>query len=870
MEDADEEIPSFTISRTRDCSVLLESPYSNLSDNTNDTLSTVDSLMLRKGTLLWAAISGKSTFWPCILAEDVDEPEKGLTNIHVRFFGDCGRSGRISSQNIMEFRGREDFEAQKQIEMTKKTPMKNKGKFFVKSKQMQKNWDAGVDEAETFLTYPLDERMEKYEKLIEEQQTIVKEIAKKRKREREESKRNSKKFKFDLMDFPQNFSITSDSISPSVSGRSIRGSRKKSSELSESGVSTMGSPSPCPTNDLFSEGTATPIRVTPERMEKVNVTIEERFATIQRVVQSDVLFLFRMKQKMDVCRFCGNGGILLKCSGRCGEVFHANCQNINVNLSNEVISSEEMSLVLDTVTLCCECDDITVKKCFICHVNLHHMDDETVKCQEKHCPRWYHRRCLEARPQTKTVDTKEGKRNVTKFTCPQHICHICSSDDPQHHSVERRLKLFRCILCPSSYHIQPQCLPAGAEVLSGSHIICPKHWPLQKPVNANFCFICTKGGNLLCCDFCPVAVHEDCAKTKATDQSSYICDSCESGRDVLYGNIVWAKHAGYRWWPSITITNNSMPDSVEHYPHNRGDICIFFLGSNNYAWLSRKQMFVYQEDDSDNTQYKSYAKSYRKALVEANKLSQIVKVQNEEIAIEKQNKMIPPAYKKITKSQLVSPVKRKDLKVDPDDPKRANNPESRCLCRENGENCDFASSCFNRHVLMECTNENCDCAESCMNRPFHKQKYPKTRIVWTERCGWGLVADEYICTGDFVCEYIGEIINEEEVARRIRIKKEKSNSAYYFFTLHNGLTIDAEHKGNVSRYINHSCDPNCMTQKWTVNGAMRIGIFAIKDIPQGTELSFNYQWENRGSICLCDAPNCSGTLGENRQPKSRK
>lgn len=48
--------------------------------------------------------------------------------------------------------------------------------------------------------------------------------------------------------------------------------------------------------------------------------------------------------------------------------------------------------------------------------------------------------------------------------------------------------------------------------------------------------------------------------------------------------------------------------------------------------------------------------------------------------------------------------------------------------------------------------------------------------------------------------------------------------------------IDAAEQGNISRFMNHSCLPNCETQKWTVNGDTRIGIFARQDIPAGTEL----------------------------------
>jgi SET domain-containing protein len=48
--------------------------------------------------------------------------------------------------------------------------------------------------------------------------------------------------------------------------------------------------------------------------------------------------------------------------------------------------------------------------------------------------------------------------------------------------------------------------------------------------------------------------------------------------------------------------------------------------------------------------------------------------------------------------------------------------------------------------------------------------------------------------------------------------------------------IDAGDKGNIARFMNHSCNPNCETQKWTVNGDIRIGLFALKDVPAGTEL----------------------------------
>ncbi|GLD47626.1 histone-lysine N-methyltransferase NSD2-like protein, partial [Lates japonicus] len=75
--------------------------------------------------------------------------------------------------------------------------------------------------------------------------------------------------------------------------------------------------------------------------------------------------------------------------------------------------------------------------------------------------------------------------------------------------------------------------------------------------------------------------------------------------------------------------------------------------------------------------------------------------------------------------------------------------------------------------------------------------------------------------------------------------------------------------GNYSRFMNHSCQPNCETQKWTVNGDTRVGLFAVCDIPAGTELTFNYNLDclgNEKTVCRCGAPNCSGFLGD--RPKN--
>ena len=63
-----------------------------------------------------------------------------------------------------------------------------------------------------------------------------------------------------------------------------------------------------------------------------------------------------------------------------------------------------------------------------------------------------------------------------------------------------------------------------------------------------------------------------------------------------------------------------------------------------------------------------------------------------------------------------------------------------------------------------------------------------------------------------------------------------------------GFYVDGKHKGNESRFINHSCDPNCELQPWVVKGKVRIGIFAIKDIAENEPLSYDYQFDTNEVI----------------------
>lgn len=99
-----------------------------------------------------------------------------------------------------------------------------------------------------------------------------------------------------------------------------------------------------------------------------------------------------------------------------------------------------------------------------------------------------------------------------------------------------------------------------------------------------------------------------------------------------------------------------------------------------------------------------------------------------------------------------------------------------------------------------------------MNQRFQKQEYPKLIPFKTEKKGIGLQLGEDIKAGTFVIEYVGEVVSADECFRRM--KKNRDSDRFYFLSLDGNEFIDAQKKGNLARFINHSCRPNCVTQKW--------------------------------------------------------
>uniref|UniRef100_A0A671TQK8 Histone-lysine N-methyltransferase NSD3 n=1 Tax=Sparus aurata TaxID=8175 RepID=A0A671TQK8_SPAAU len=587
-----------------------------------------------------------------------------------------------------------------------------------------------------------------------------------------------------------------------------------------------------------------------------------------------------------VCQICevyGEG--LVVCEGDCNRRFHLECLGLT-------------SLPEGRFT-CLECRNGS-HPCFSCKT----AGQEVTRCSVSGCGCYYHEDCVRKLPGA-TSSPGGG------FSCPQHSCSTCCLERDLQRASKGRL--MRCIRCPVAYHTGDSCVAAGSVVLTHHIMICSSHGSakrnglLSSPVNVGWCFLCArgllvqdltdtilssyaykshylltesnraelklpmipspssatkknvgKGGKLLCCDSCPASFHPECLEMEMPE-GAWSCSDCRAGKKPHYKQIVWVKLGNYRWWPAEICNPRLVPSNIQSLRHDIGDFPVFFFGSHDYYWINQGRVFPYVENDKNFvTGQININKTFKKALEEAARRFQELKAQREsrEALEQERNSRKPPPYKFIKSNKPVGKVQMHVADL---------SEIQRCNCRPSDDHpCSLNSQCLNRMLQYECHPQVCPAGDSCENQCFSKRLYAETEVVKTDDRGWGLKTNQVLRKGDFVTEYVGEVIDSEECQQRIKRAQENHVSNFYMLTLTKDRVIDAGPKGNSSRFINHSCSPNCETQKWTVNGDVRIGLFALCDIEADTELTFNYNMHcvgNRRTTCNCGSDNCSGFLG---------
>ncbi|KTF86548.1 hypothetical protein cypCar_00038763 [Cyprinus carpio] len=469
--------------------------------------------------------------------------------------------------------------------------------------------------------------------------------------------------------------------------------------------------------------------------------------------------------KENVCQACEKQGDLLLCEGQCCGVFHLQCTGQNELPAGKFLCQECMS---------------GIHSCFSCKS----LAEDVRRCMLPGCGKFYHGECAASHAPTVPLNRA--------FRCPLHACLSCFITNPTNPSVSKG-QLTRCIRCPVAYHANDNCIPAGSVTLTDSNIVCPNHFTPRKGcrnhehVNVSWCFVCSEGGSLLCCESCPAAFHRECLNIDMPEGSWY-CNDCRAGKKLHYKEVVWVKVGRYRWWPAEVSNPNDIPENILRMRHDVGEFPVLFFGSNDYLWTYQARVFPYMEGDANSKEKmgKGVDSTYKKALEEAAVRFKELQAEKElrQLQEDRLNDKKPPPYKHIKVNKPIGKVLiiSADLSEIP-----------RCNCKAADENpCGMDSECINRMLLYECHPQVCPAGERCQNQCFTKRQYCQVEIFRTLSRGWGLrcvhdIKKFFVFNaqpkGGFVNEYVGEVIDEEECRTRIKHAQENNIGNFYMLTL---------------------------------------------------------------------------------------
>lgn len=199
----------------------------------------------------------------------------------------------------------------------------------------------------------------------------------------------------------------------------------------------------------------------------------------------------------------------------------------------------------------------------------------------------------------------------------------------------------------------------------------------------------------------------------------------------------------------------------------------------------------------------------------------------------------------------------------------------RCVCKISCE----IDTCLNAVLGIECTDRNCALALGNLEQRSHchNRRFALAELRAVDECadvfytgpdkGFGLRAKRGLTEGEFVGEYLGHVVLQSEI-----------QSWRYAMLLKRGVALDASCAGGLTRFMNHSCAPNCCAQRWAVAGKWRIGLFTARPVEKHEELTFSYVLTGRGGldfgadgspeVCRCGERACSGFI--RASPPSRR
>lgn len=149
-----------------------------------------------------------------------------------------------------------------------------------------------------------------------------------------------------------------------------------------------------------------------------------------------------------------------------------------------------------------------------------------------------------------------------------------------------------------------------------------------------------------------------------------------------------------------------------------------------------------------------------------------------------------------------------------------------------------------------------------------KTEEKKTFVSRQGQMGRGLFAGEDIKAGEYIVEYVGELIDSAEYHRRFNRYKSLNYKNDYFAHLDGQLQLDATVIGNSGRFANHSCSPNAgfVAVQLHLSEHYVLFIEALQDIKKNKSINLDYSWykSDTGVIdldgCKCQSKNCRGFI----------
>lgn len=244
-----------------------------------------------------------------------------------------------------------------------------------------------------------------------------------------------------------------------------------------------------------------------------------------------------------------------------------------------------------------------------------------------------------------------------------------------------------------------------------------------------------------------------------------------------------------------------------------------------------------------STKRSSSTKGARRALPKKSISSSVSDVQSTKAQPSSDNKQDQESYTNIKHNAIVDAYPKPE--------------QATCSCKTGC--CGEDDQCCNRMIRMECSSS-CRRGKQCVNRRIQRRECAAKIETFKKSTGsaTGVRVHGDVKKGQFVGEYVGEVVSVDTFNSRKQLYA--TYRRHHALNLCPGFVIDSHRKGNLARFINHSCSPNCELQQWSVNGQYRIGIFALQDISKGEEITYDYGKSayDAGDMteCTCSASNC--------------